>query len=48
MEIPENPDTQRKSLISIILVLVRAYRDKRYILGLYKSVQMKNKNQMKE
>lgn len=48
-EIREHPDIQRRCLISTILVLVRAYTDKRYILGQYdyKSVQVKNKNQMK-
>lgn len=48
-EIPENPDTQKRCLISTILALVRAYIDQRYILGQYdyKPAQAKNKNQMK-
>ena len=48
-EIPENPDTQKRCLISTILVLVRAYKDQRYILGQhdYKPAQVKNKNQIK-
>lgn len=48
-EIPENPERQKRCLISTILVLVRAYIDQRYILGQYdyKPAQVKNKNQMK-